>query len=268
MRIDLHVHSTASDGSLSPTAVVDAARSGGLDVIALTDHDTTAGVAEAMAAAGDRPIVIPGIELSSTHGGEELHFLGYFVDPRHPALEEFAEQALRRREERMSGMIRHLAELGVRVSYDAVIESAGTGPVGRPHLARALLQAGHVRTFSEAFDRYLADGAPAFLPTELLTPREAIDLIHAAGGVAVWAHPPLDVLERELDAFANWGLEGIECYRPMNSAADVRSLEQAARTRGLLLTGGSDWHGVWSGPLGSFHVSREQVGGLLERGGL
>ncbi|HEX7120308.1 MAG TPA: PHP domain-containing protein [Longimicrobiales bacterium] len=268
MRIDLHVHSTASDGSLEPAAVVEAAAAGGLDLIALTDHDTTAGIAEAVAAAEGRIAVVPGVEMSSTHGGEELHILGYFVAPDHPALASFADQAFLRREERMRGMIRRLAELGVRVTYEEVLAGAGSGPVGRPHLARALVQAGHVRDVHEAFDRFLADGGPAFLPTELLTPREAIDLIHAAGGIAVWAHPPLDVLERELDHFVTWGLEGIECYRPMNSATMTRRLEAAARAHGLLTTGGSDWHGIWSGRLGTFHVPRHRVDALLDLGGI
>lgn len=268
VRIDLHTHSTASDGSLSPGALVRAAKAGGLDLVALTDHDTVAGVGEARAAATDGPAVVAGIELSSTHGGEELHILGYFVEPDHPALTAYAAQALLRREERMHGMIGRLATLGVAVSFDAVLEGAGSAPVGRPHLARALVDGGHVRTVSEAFDRYLADGGPAFLPTELLTPREAIDLVHAAGGVAVWAHPPFGVLERELAHFAAWGLEGLECYRPTNTASQTRRLEAAARTHGLLTTGGSDWHGVWSGPIGTFFVTREQVDRLLELGGL
>ncbi|HEX6940019.1 MAG TPA: PHP domain-containing protein [Longimicrobiales bacterium] len=267
MRIDLHVHSTASDGSLSPAEVVSAAQAGGLDLIALTDHDTTAGVADALAAADGRLAVIAGIEVSSTYGGEELHILGYFVAPDHPELERYAGQAIARREERMHGMIRRLQELGVRLSYEDVLAGAGTGPVGRPHLARALVHAGHVRSVQEAFDRFLADGGPAFLPTELLTPREAIDLIHAAGGVAVWAHPPLDVLDRELDHLVAWGLEGIECYRPMNTPSQIRRLEVAARSRGLLTTGGSDWHGAWAGPLGTFHLPRDPVATLLELGG-
>lgn len=267
VRIDLHVHSTASDGALSPGAVVRAAAAGGLDVIALTDHDTTAGIAEAFAAGAAGPAVIAGVEVSSTHGGEDLHILGYFVEPAHPALLAHGDLALRRREERMHGMIRRLAELGIRISYETVLEGAGAGPVGRPHLARALVQAGHVRTVSEAFDRYLADGGPAFLPTELLSPREAIELVHAAGGIAVWAHPPLDLLERELKRFAAWGLDGIEGYRPANSAAELRRLLRAARTHALLVTGGSDWHGPWNGRLGDFHLTREQAADFLRLGG-
>ncbi len=268
MRIDLHIHSTASDGALTPGALVEAARAGGLDVMAITDHDTTAGVAEAVAVADGRPRVIPGIEVSSTHGGEDLHFLGYFVQPDHPALQHFATEAARRREDRMAGMVRKLANLGVHISYEDVLEAAGDSPVGRPHLARALVQAGHVRSVAEAFALYIADGGPAFLPTELLTPREAIELIHSVGGIAVWAHPPMDVLAHELRHFVDWGLEGLECYRPTTPTDEVREIERAARTFDLLQTGGSDWHGPWSGPLGAFYVAYETVADFLAVGGI
>lgn len=268
MRIDLHIHSSVSDGALSPTDVVEAAVAGRLDIIALADHDATAGIAEARRAAKGRLEVVPAIEVSSTHGGIEIHILGYLVDPDHPGLVRYAAQALERRDERMQGMIRRLEDLGISISYEAVVATAGTGMIGRPHLARALVEAGHVRTVQEAFDRYLADGGPAFLPTELLTPREAIELIHEAGGIAVWAHPPFEVLEKELGHFVDWGLEGIECYRPMNTASQTRRLEAAARAYGLLTTGGSDWHGDWNGPLGSFAVDRHRVAALLELVGI
>ncbi len=268
MRIDLHIHSTVSDGALAPAEVVEAAVAGRLDVVALADHDTTAGIAEARRAARGRLEVVPAIEVSSTHGDAEIHILGYLVDPDHPALVRHATQAVERRDERMQGMIRRLEALGVAIDYEDVVAAAGAGPVGRPHLARALVDAGYVRTVQEAFDRFLADGGPAFLPTELLTPRDAIELIHAAGGVAVWAHPPFEVLERELGDFVDWGLEGIECYRPMNTKSQTRRLEDAARAHGLLTTGGSDWHGEWSGPLGSFAVDRPHVAALLELVGI
>lgn len=270
MRIDLHLHSTASDGTLSPSAVAWAAKAGGLGIIALADHDTTAGVAEAQAAAHGAPTVIPAIELSSTHGGAELHFLGYFIDPAHPALLAYCREAIERREERIRGMIHRLESLGVHVHYEDVLKAAGAeaNVLGRPHLARALLARGYVQSFAEAFDRYLADGGPAFLPTELLTPREAVDLIHEAGGAAVWAHPPWEVLDRELGHFAEWGLDGLECFRPRNSTAEVARLLEAARSFDLLVTGGSDWHGGWHGQVGDFSVTRAQVEPLLALGGL
>ncbi len=279
MRIDLHVHSSASDGSLAPDALVRAASAGNLDIIALTDHDTAAGVTQARIAAkqlaavsraGTAPIVIPGIEVSSTHAGAELHFLGYFIDHNDPVLRDFANAATERRRQRMVGMLGRLAEIGIEIGYDDVVEAAGSEAVtlGRPHLARALVDRGYVQTVTEAFDRYLADGGAAFLPTELLTPREAIDLIHAAGGISVWAHPPWEVLEIELDNFVDWGLQGLECYRPRNTGIATRRLLEAAEAYDLLTTGGSDWHGEWHGPLGSFSLGRAQAEAFLIEGGL
>lgn len=275
MRIDLHLHSTASDGALPPDAVVRAARDAGLDIIALTDHDTVAGVPAAVAeAAADgrtqRPVVIPGIEVSSTLNGTELHILGYFVDPEHEALREFGEEAARRRLDRMRGMVTKLERLGIQITLDDVVRAAGpeASVIGRPHLARALVERGAVATFTEAFERYIADDGPAFLPTEMLTPGEAIDLIHGAGGIAVWAHPPHPAFENELRRMVGWGLDGIECFRPRNTPEEVGKMLDGARRYDLLTTGGSDWHGGWHGPLGSFHLTRDQADAFLERGGL
>lgn len=279
MRIDLHIHTTASDGSLEPGELVIAAADAGLDIIAITDHDTVAGVASARRAARDiaarngprsAPIVIPGIELSSTHAEAELHFLGYFIDHRHPTLEEFARAATQRRQERIKGMIELLADLGIEVEYEDVLSAAGDQVVtiGRPHLARALVERGYVQTAAEAFDRFLGDGGPAFLPTELLTPREAIEMIEALGGLSIWAHPPWEVVEKELDTFIDWGLQGLECYRPRNTGIGTRRLLDAADAHELLVTGGSDWHGEWNGPLGSFTVGRDEIEEFLAEGGL
>lgn len=275
MRIDLHLHSTASDGALTPDALVRTARNAGLDIIALTDHDTIDGVEIAQAEAErsgpkPRPTIIPGIEISSTLDGEELHILGYFVDPAHPTLRTFGDAAAKRRRERMQAMIDKLEELGVHVLLEDVLRVAGpeSASIGRPHLARALVEQGSVASFGEAFERYLADDGPAHVPIQLLSSREAIDLIHNTGGIAVWAHPPHPTFEDKLDAFVDWGLDGVECYRPRNSEAEVSRLLDAAHEHDLLVTGGSDWHGEWHGPLGSFHVDRDQVEALLQAGGL
>lgn len=279
MRIDLHIHSTASDGSLTPEAVVRAARAGGLDIIALTDHDTAAGVPAALEAArrlrqdgaqASAPIVIPGIEVSSTHAGAELHFLGYFIDHTDPLLHDFTRAAEARRRQRMVGMIELLAGLGIDIAYDDVLREAGrdVASLGRPHLARTLVERGVVATTSEAFDRYLGDGGPAFLPTELLTPREAIDLINTIGGLSIWAHPPWELVESELDHFVEWGLQGLECHRPRNTGIGTRRLLDAAEAHDLLVTGGSDWHGDWHGPLGTFSIDREDAEEFLHEGGL
>lgn len=260
-----------------------AAAAGGLDIIALTDHDTVAGIPAALRAArelaaaretgavdalGTTPVVVPGIEISSTHAGAEIHILGYFIDHRLPMLQDFSRAAAERRRQRMTGMIELLAELGVEIDYEEVLSAANGATLGRPHLAQVLVERGYVENTYEAFDRYLGDGGPAFLPTELLTPREAIELIHNAGGLSVWAHPPWEVLEKELDNFVEWGLQGLECYRPRNTATGTRRFLAAAEATDLLVTGGSDWHGDWHGPLGSFSLSRAQAEAFLEETGL
>ena len=270
MRIDLHLHSTASDGSLSPSALVWAARSGGLDVIALADHDTCSGVEEARRSLSNHVHVVPAIELSTTHDGCEQHILGYFIDHQHAALTEYSNNAARKRMDRMSGMLERLQPYGVRLTLDEVVKIAepGTRMFGRPHLARALAQRGYVQTVSEAFDRFIGDQGPAFLPTDLLATADGIGLIKRTGGVAVWAHPRMTALEKHLPTMIDFGLQGIECYRPNATAAEVTQLEKIARGNKLLTTGGSDWHGTWQGRLGDFYVRADEVEQLLEIGGM
>lgn len=270
-RIDLHIHTHASDGQLSPTALVAAAVKGRLDVIAVTDHDTVAGVNEALAAAAGQPItVIAGVELSTRHGPHEIHVLGYFVDPASPALRDHQSAAGDRRAGRMQEMVRRLQELGVGVRYEDVLRVAGpeASSLGRPHLARALQQAGHTRSVGEAFDLYLKDGGSAFVETAFPSVREAIDTIHAAGGVAVWAHPELEVFDREIRTFASWGLNGVECFRPTTPPVESMLFEKVAREMGLFRTGGSDWHGPYKTRLGDWAVPSGEVRELLESRGL
>jgi predicted metal-dependent phosphoesterase TrpH len=270
LKIDLHIHSTASDGSLPPAAVVDAARAGGLHIIALADHDTIAGVAPAQQAAYGILHVIPALELSTHHNGAELHMLGYFVDLANAALVQYAERARNARALRMREMIERLDAVGVRIEFEDVLAAAGerAHSLGRPHLARAMLQRGYVSTVSDAFDRYIGDNCPAFVPTRLISPAEAIELIHAAVGVAVWAHPRTDQLAAELSRFIEWGLDGVECYRPRVPHADSERMVALTRDAGLLVTGGSDWHGDWQGHLGEFALERDDVTAFLDAGGI
>jgi len=259
----------ASDGSLSPSALVWAARAGGLHVIALTDHDTTAGYSEAAEAGRGSVHVVPGIEVSTTFECRELHMLGYFVDPDHPALQEHESEAMTRRRDRMAAMIDALRAGGLTVPFEAVAaEASGSRIVARPHLARVLVQRGHAATVSDAFDRWIGDACPAYRPVNLVTPYEAIERIHCAGGIAVWAHPELDLLRREVRRFAAGGLDGIECYRPRCPPEDCLMFERTAEELRLYATGGSDWHGVWNGRLGTFSLSHEEVGAVLEYGGI
>jgi 3',5'-nucleoside bisphosphate phosphatase len=270
MKVDLHLHSTASDGSLSPSALVWAARSGGLDVIAVADHDTCAGVHEAMSALPDAMHVVPAVELSTTLEGVEIHILGYFIDPASAKLRAHADHAIDARRTRVQRMLELLRKHNINVSFDDVIAAnEGSSQIlGRPHVARALHRKGYVQTPAEAFDRFLGDAGPCFLPTELLHPREAIALISEAGGVAMWAHPRTDVMERELPRMIEWGLRGLECFRPRASAHEIEWIRQVATGNKLLVSGGSDWHGSWHGRLGEFYVDANDITGLLEVGGL
>ncbi|HET6231299.1 MAG TPA: PHP domain-containing protein [Longimicrobiaceae bacterium] len=266
-RIDLHIHTHASDGHLAPGAVVRAADAAGMDLIAITDHDTAAGVPEALEAAGGLNVrVIPGIEISTSHGAAEIHVLGYFVDAASEPVQRHQRGSVLRREDRMRRMVGRLQEQGIPIEFDAVVAAAGpeAASIGRPHLARALLAAGHTRYYGEAFDLYLRDGGSAFVSTEFPSVREAIDTIHGAGGLAVWAHPPLDLFDAEIRGFAELGLDGVECYRPNTPPADAFLFETAARTLGLLTTGGSDWHGPHRSKLGDFTVRPHDIREFLE----
>ena len=266
-RADLHIHTRASDGELSPVELVRAAVAGRLDVIAVTDHDTIAGLPDALAAAAETPLrVVPGIEVSSLHEGREVHVLGYGVDPEVASLLAHQDEAVNRREARAREMVRLLQGLGMRVEWEDVLRAAGADAraIGRPHLARALLANGQVRSFGEAFDRDLGDQGPAFVRSALPAVRDAIATIRAAGGIAVWAHPDRDVLEPFAPAFAEWGLGGIECFRPSTGPEDGRRLLSTARQLRLVPTGGSDWHGPHRSALGDFFVPADQVRELLD----
>jgi predicted metal-dependent phosphoesterase TrpH len=269
MRTDLHIHTTASDGDFDPADIVEAAIAGGLDLIAITDHDTTAAVAPARAAAeGSRLRIVAGSELSSTWNGREIHVLGYGLDPAASTIERHRTLARRVRLDRMSAMLEALhREEGIEVDLDAVLSMAGPNRemVGRPHLARVMVERGDARDVRDAFDRYIADHRPAFVPTALQTPVDAIETILAAGGVPVWAHPPMDLLSDLLPVLVDAGLRGLEVHRPEAPASRVRRLSNAARQSGLVTSGGSDWHNLSRNTvLGHFWVGSSKILPLLE----
>lgn len=272
MKLDLHVHTTASDGAWSPEDVTRTAAARGLDALAVTDHDTTAGCAAALALGADLNLqIIPGIEVSSSHAGRDIHVLGYFVDPAATELREHERVARNRREERMREMLAKLEGLGIEVPFEAVERAAGPDRVvlGRPHLAQALVEGGHVASISEAFDTLIADSGPAFVSTHMLTPMDAIGIIEAAGGLAVWAHPPGELVQDLIDPMVEAGLRGMEVYRPRNRRDQMLRLENICRSRGLFPTGGSDWHGPDGGAqLGDFFVTSDEVATFLDAGGL
>jgi predicted metal-dependent phosphoesterase TrpH len=243
--IDLHTHSTASDGLLAPRALVAAAAERGLTTIALTDHDTVRGLAEAEAAGREFGVeVVPSLELGSDVARKEVHLLGYFVDPAAPLLLATLATLAARRRDRMALMVARLNELGVAVGLDEVLALAGSGSVGRPHLARALVARGAVSSVGDAFDRYLAAGRPAFVRRQPFSPEEAVELILCAGGIPTLAHPlttgdPEAMIERLLSV----GLAGLEVYYGEYDAATRHELRTLADRYDLIPTGGSDYHG-------------------------
>lgn len=271
MRLDLHIHSTTSDGTVPPGEVVRRAAAGGLDVIALADHDTVAGFPEALEASRELGIqVVPALEASSTRDGYDVHILGYFVDPESSALTGFRERALSLRRDRMQEMVDRLRDQGILVTMEDVRSAAGPSVVtfGRPHLARALTDRGYVADPAEAFERFIGDGHPAHVPTGLADPLDVLDIIRESGGVSVWAHPPVRILGDLLPELVDAGLRGLEVFRPRSRPSLIQKLWRAAQRHGLLMSGGSDWHGPEGGAqLGDFHVSRDDVHELLELGG-
>jgi predicted metal-dependent phosphoesterase TrpH len=265
--VDLHAHTTASDGAATPRELVDAARRAGLAVVAITDHDTVQGVAEARDAAVVSGMTVwAGVELSAVEESLEVHVLGLSL--AEPARIESTLVGLRTaRHARAEAMVGALNALGIPMTMDGVMREAGDGSVGRPHVARALIAGGWVADVREAFDRYLGTARPAFVPKAKLSVERAIAMIHEAGGVAAWAHPGR---EGTLERVRRWeaaGMDGLEVLHPGHSGEDVARLRSLADHVGLLPTGGSDWHGAREGPrtLGAMRVPAEWGERIAER---
>ena len=244
---DFHLHSTCSDGVRSPTWVVETAAANGVRVLALTDHDTTEGLAEAGAAAAAAGLrLIPGIELSVDLDGVDAHLLGFGFDIEHGPLQAYLSEQREGRVGRMKRMVRVLGEHGVTVEAGRVLEIAGEASVGRPHVARALVEAGYVGNVAEAFDEWLGDGRPAHITRDRLTPGEAIDLLHEAGGVVFVAHPLFlgEAYEEAVATLAAMGLDGMETYYKHYDEETIAAHEALAAKLGLGRSGGSDYHGL------------------------
>ena len=243
LRADLHLHTTASDGPLAPAEVVELACARMLEAIAITDHDTTAGLPAAQAAARGRLLVLPGIELSAEAGGQDVHVLGYLLEADDPT---FQAQLAGFRDDRLTRgqrIVERLAALGSPVAWERVLALADGGAVGRPHIALALVEAGHVASVDEAFRRYLYTGGPAYVGRERLSPAAAVALIQGARGVAVLAHPGLVAGYAPLvEQLAAAGLDGVEVVHPHNPPAVRENLRALARRYDLVMTGGSDFH--------------------------
>lgn len=244
---DFHTHSTRSDGRLSSTELVDLAAARGVRVLALSDHDTLDGYEEAREAASKHPgfLLLPAVELSCDVPGTEVHMLGLCIDPLDTALLANLEQFRRGRIERAEKMVEALTRLGAPIEWSRVQEIAGEASVGRPHVAHALLERGHVQTFDEAFQRFLGRNGPAYFEREKLAPADAIAMIRAAGGVAVFAHPSFtNDYEQVAADLAAQGLFGLETYYRAYPPELVETLRALAVRLGLFPTGGSDFHGI------------------------
>jgi predicted metal-dependent phosphoesterase TrpH len=243
VRIDLHTHTTASDGLLAPEAVVQLAHDAGVTVLAVADHDTTAAV-DAAVAAGKRlgVDVIPAVEINTDVDEAEVHILGYYIDHEAPWFQEFLTQLRNGRENRAAKMVDKLNALGVPVDY-ARVRAMAEGAVGRPHVARALVEVGAVQTTDEAFQKYIGRSGPAYVERMKVTPEDAVRVIVRAGGIAVLAHPGWGVRDEWIPALIEAGLEGIEVYYPDHTPAMTAHFMELAKRYRLLITGGTDFHG-------------------------
>lgn len=247
--VDLHVHSNKSDGTCSPSELVDLAIQKGLSAFALTDHDTTAGLDEAIEYAKDRDIeVVPGIEFSTEYQGRDIHVLGLAIDYKAPVFADRLQAFVDSRIGRNRKMCRNLTEAGIDISYEKLMAAYPGAVITRAHYARYLLDHGYVKSLPEAFERYVGDHCPYFVPREKVTPVQAVQLIRQAKGIPVLAHPTLyhmgkDALQKLVSSLTEAGLVGLEAVYSTYSAGEEREMRQLALRNGLLISGGSDFHG-------------------------
>lgn len=263
--VDLHMHTTASDGLYSPTELMHRVKEAGLRAIALTDHDTTEGIEEAARTAQSLGIeFIPGIEINTDVSGGEVHVLGYFIDYQQSAFQKTIKVLRDARVRRGERMVELLNEEGVHIRWERVREIA-QGSVGRPHVAQALVEAGYAQSIGEAFEKYIGNGKPAYVPRYKLTPEDAVRLIVSANGLPVIAHPitlpGLDILRTWLPDLKAAGLVGLETYYGPYTQQDEQALLAIAREYNLIPTGGTDYHGphIHPTPLGGRYVPYEAV---------
>jgi len=267
--LDLHTHSTYSDGQHSPTEIVRMAQGLDLRAIAVSDHDTMEGIDEALAAAGSQLLVVPAVELSVDHDGLELHLLGYHVDHSPGSvLSDLLAKSRAWRLERAQAIVQRLSSRGIEIDWQRLQAIAGEGAIGRPHIAQALIECGVVDSVREAFNRYLVEGRPAYVSRQKLAPQQAISAILAAGGVPVLAHPW--GLTNLLDDLVAMGLQGLEVYYTGYGPERVRLLRRYAHEYRLVETGGSDFHGLDVNPnnvLGGVDVPLACLDALRARAG-
>jgi len=273
MKYDLHLHTTASDGRLNPSALVDLARARGLEVIAITDHDSVGGVSEALEAAGREPgiVVIPGVEINTDLASGELHILGYFIDYRDANLGRALEKIRESRVGRAEKMVERLRELGMPVEWLRVQDMAHGESICRPHIAQALLEKGFVGSEREAFDKYIGRDGPAYVERDKIQPADAVKIIMSANGLPVLAHPAdIKDLNNLIIELKDAGLVGLEAYYGQYDSNTVKKMVRLADEHGLLTTGGSDYHHFGDDrevPLGKVDVPEESIRGLFQAAG-
>ena len=249
-RFDLHVHTTFSDGDMTPTDVVEAACQLGLAGIAIADHDEVAGVDEAQEVGSSCGLrVIPAVEFSTYEGKADIHILAYLLDTKNEMLLEHLARFREARLDRVIKMVERLREMGVSIDVDSVLEIAGGGAVGRPHIAQALLKNGAIKNYEEAFKKYIGLHSPAYVQKYQLRPHEAFDIIREADGVGVLAHPATLKRDDLIPGFVAAGMRGLEVYHPKHNQRAVDHYRQIAEKMGLVATGGSDSHGSKDGGL-------------------
>jgi predicted metal-dependent phosphoesterase TrpH len=265
-KVDLHIHTTASDGRLTPEEVVQRAAERGMKFISITDHDTVAGIERGMSAAASFTSLrlIPGMEINTDTPTGEVHILGYCIDYKNRKLQGSLEKLRHSREVRARKIVANLSELGIDIPWERVMEIAGGGSVGRPHIAQAMFEGGHIPSLQEAFIKYIGRHGPAYAERERLSPQEAVELVVGAGGLPTLAHPGdienADELKKLVTKLKNAGLVGVEAYYNGYHQGTIERLVHLAAQHGLVTTGGSDFHGLSSShetPLGGVYVPME-----------
>jgi len=260
---DLHIHSTHSDGSSTVEELLHRAQKAGLTTISITDHDTTNALEEARSLAlGTGIEVVSGVELSTSHGDAEVHILGYFFDHQSPGLQSYLAHCRTARLRRAERMVEKLNGLNIPLRLESVLEQAGTGSIGRPHIANALVEEGLTENYYEAFSRYIGNGKPAYESKDQVTSAEAVDLLAEAGGLSFVAHPGTMIDERLLKELIQAGIDGVEVVHPSHSPDLVKYYRGIVHEYFLLESGGSDYHGIKKGGVdafGKFRISQECI---------
>lgn len=268
MKIDLHIHTTASDGRLTPSEVVRRAAKLGVEVVAITDHDSVAGIEEALSEAQKYPqmMVIPGVEMGADVPKDEMHILGYFVDRHSSVFCEKLQMLRSSRSIRSQTMVSKLTDMGIILDWNHVVRIADGASIGRPHIAQAILEYGYVSVLQEAFDKYIGDSSPAYVERKKLSPIDTVELISRTGGLPVLAHPlETKNLDSVLDELKQAGLIGMEVFYKDYSAEDIQRLSRIAEEHNLVCCGGSDFHGfeIEGNEIGRCSVPRDTIDRLI-----